>query len=246
MNLRRGGALWGHRDFLNLWAGETISQVGTQIALIALPLVAILELDASAFEVSLLTAFDFLPFLLFSLPAGVWVDRLRRRPILVLSDVGARRRARLDPDRRRARLAHDLAAVRGRLRRRRADGRLRRRLPVVPALADRARTAGRGQLEARALALRRADLRSRARRDPRLGADRAVRGRGRRRSATSRRPFSCSASAPSSRRPRGRRSGRCGQSSGRGSATSSATHAGGASRGTWRRSTSSRRSSSPC
>ena len=87
MNLRPGGALWGHRDFLNLWAGETISQVGTQISLIALPLVAILELDASAFEVSLLTAFDFLPFLLFSLPAGVWVDRLRRRPILVLSDV---------------------------------------------------------------------------------------------------------------------------------------------------------------
>jgi MFS family permease len=81
------GALWGNGDFLRLWAGETISQFGTQISLIALPLVAILELDASAFEVSLLTAFDFLPFLLFALPAGVWVDRLRRHPILVRSDI---------------------------------------------------------------------------------------------------------------------------------------------------------------
>lgn len=84
---RPRGGLWGHDDFLRLWAGESISQVGSQISLIALPLVAILELDASAFEVSLLTAFDFLPFLLFALPAGVWVDRLPRRPILVLSDI---------------------------------------------------------------------------------------------------------------------------------------------------------------
>jgi hypothetical protein len=60
MNPRRRSGLWGHRDFLHLWAGETISQVGSQISLIALPLVAILELNASAFEVSLLTAFDFL------------------------------------------------------------------------------------------------------------------------------------------------------------------------------------------
>ncbi len=87
MNPRSRGGLWGHRDFLHLWAGQTISQLGTQISFIALPLVAILELDATAFEVSLLTAFDFLPFLLFALPAGVWVDRLRRRPILVLSDL---------------------------------------------------------------------------------------------------------------------------------------------------------------
>jgi len=84
---RPRGGLWGHRDFLRLWAGESISQVGSQISLIALPLMAILELEASAFEVSLLTAFNFLPFLLFALPAGVWVDRLPRRPILMLADV---------------------------------------------------------------------------------------------------------------------------------------------------------------
>lgn len=56
--------------------------------MLALPLAAILVLDASAFEVAALTTVEFLPFLLFALPAGVWVDRLRRRPILILADVG--------------------------------------------------------------------------------------------------------------------------------------------------------------
>jgi MFS family permease len=82
------GGLWRHADFLKLWAAETISQVGTQISQLALPLAAILVLEASAFEVALLGAMQFLPFVLFALPAGVWVDRLRRRPILVVSDLG--------------------------------------------------------------------------------------------------------------------------------------------------------------
>jgi MFS family permease len=82
------GGLWRHRDFASLWAAQSISQFGTQISQLALPLVAILVLDASAFEVSLLLALEFLPFLLFALPAGVWVDRLTRKPILVLADVG--------------------------------------------------------------------------------------------------------------------------------------------------------------
>jgi MFS family permease len=81
------GGLWRHADFLKLWAAETISQVGTQISQLALPLAAIIVLDASAFEVALLGTAQFLPFVLFALPAGVWVDRLRRRPILVLSDL---------------------------------------------------------------------------------------------------------------------------------------------------------------
>src|SRR4029453_13817018 len=59
-----------------------------QISQLAIPLAAILVLDASAFEVALLGTVEFLPFLLFALPAGVWVDRLRRRPILVIGDVG--------------------------------------------------------------------------------------------------------------------------------------------------------------
>jgi MFS family permease len=82
------GGLWGHPDFLKLWSSQTISQFGTQISQLALPLAAVLVLDASAFEVALLGTVEFLPFLLFALPAGVWVDRLRRRPILVLADVG--------------------------------------------------------------------------------------------------------------------------------------------------------------
>ena len=87
MRLWPAGGLWRHADFLRLWSAETISQIGTQVSQLALPLTAIIVLDASAFEVALLGALLFVPFLLFTLPAGVWVDRLRRRPILVAGDV---------------------------------------------------------------------------------------------------------------------------------------------------------------
>jgi MFS family permease len=80
--------LWRHGDFLKLWSGQTVSQFGTQISQLAIPLAAILILDASAFEVASLGTVEFLPFLLFALPAGVWVDRLRRKPILVVTDLG--------------------------------------------------------------------------------------------------------------------------------------------------------------
>lgn len=82
------GGLWRHGDFLKLWSAETISQFGTQVGQLALPLVAILVLDASAFEVAALGTVTFLPFILFTLPAGVWVDRLRRKPILIAGDLG--------------------------------------------------------------------------------------------------------------------------------------------------------------
>jgi len=82
------GGLWRHSDFLKLWSAETISQFGTQVSQLALPLVAILVLDASAFEVAALGTVEFLPFILFTLPAGVWVDRLPRRPILIAGDFG--------------------------------------------------------------------------------------------------------------------------------------------------------------
>jgi MFS family permease len=82
------GGLWRHPDFLRLWAGQTISQFGSQISALALPIAAIVVLDASAFQVALLGTVEFLPFLLFTLPAGVWVDRLHRRPILVIADLG--------------------------------------------------------------------------------------------------------------------------------------------------------------
>ena len=79
--------MWRHRDFLSLWGSQTISQFGSQVTLLALPLVAILALQETTFRVALLTTVEFLPFLLFALPAGVWVDRLRRRPILILADL---------------------------------------------------------------------------------------------------------------------------------------------------------------
>ena len=82
------GGLWRHADFLKLWSAETISQLGTQVSLLALPLVAIITLEVSAFEVALLGVVEFAPFILVTLPAGVWVDRLRRLPILVAGDLG--------------------------------------------------------------------------------------------------------------------------------------------------------------
>jgi MFS family permease len=81
------GGLWRHPDFIKLWSAETVSQFGTQVSQLALPLAAIDVLDASAFEVAALTTVEFLPFLLVSLPAGVWVDRLPRRPILIAADL---------------------------------------------------------------------------------------------------------------------------------------------------------------
>src|SRR5919204_4056213 len=82
------GGLWRHADFLKLWSAETISQFGSNVSQIALPIIAVIVLHASAFQVAALSTVDFLPFLLFTLPAGVWVDRLPRRPILVVADLG--------------------------------------------------------------------------------------------------------------------------------------------------------------
>jgi MFS family permease len=81
------GGLWRHGDFLKLWSAETVSQFGTQVSNLAIPLVAILVLDASTFAVASLATILFLPFILFTLPAGVWVDRLPRRPILIAGDL---------------------------------------------------------------------------------------------------------------------------------------------------------------
>ena len=82
------GSLWHNHDFLNFWAAHTVSQFGSQITGLALPLVAILALEASAFQVATLGVVEFLPWVLLSLPAGVWVDRLPRRPILIAADWG--------------------------------------------------------------------------------------------------------------------------------------------------------------
>jgi MFS family permease len=85
---RPRGPLWRNGDFLRLWSAQTVSEFGSQVTNLALPLAAILVLKASTFEVAALGVVEFLPFVLFSLPAGVWVDRLRRRPILIAADWG--------------------------------------------------------------------------------------------------------------------------------------------------------------
>ena len=79
--------LWHHRDFRRLWIGDSVSQVGTTISQLALPLVAITIVHAATFEVGLLTTFETLGFLVVGLPAGAWVDRMRRRRVLIANDV---------------------------------------------------------------------------------------------------------------------------------------------------------------
>jgi len=79
--------LWQNPNFRKLWLGQSISAVGSQITFVALPLTAVLLLNASAAQMGILTAAVTLPYLLVGLPAGVWVDRLRRRSILITADV---------------------------------------------------------------------------------------------------------------------------------------------------------------
>ena len=80
------GGLWRDADFLKLWSAQTISQLGSQVTMLALPLIAIVLLDASAFQVAVLPFLSAVPFLVLSLPVGVWIDRLRRRPLMILAD----------------------------------------------------------------------------------------------------------------------------------------------------------------
>ena len=76
-------------EFMKLWAAQSISQLGDQITLLALPLVAVLTLDASAAQMGFLVAAELMPHLLFSLFAGVWIERVqRRRQLMIVADVG--------------------------------------------------------------------------------------------------------------------------------------------------------------
>ncbi|WP_433386544.1 MFS transporter [Micromonospora sp. KLBMP9576] len=84
-----GGGLLRHRNFRLLWAGHTASAVGSNVTAVALPLVAVTVLDASTFVVAVLTAAAWLPWLLVGLPAGAWVDRVPRRPVMIVCDLAA-------------------------------------------------------------------------------------------------------------------------------------------------------------
>src|SRR4051794_13841679 len=81
-------SLWANRDFVKLWAGETVSLIGTQITQFTLPLVAILTLGASVFQVGVLNACRYAPVVVVSLFAGAWLDRRRRRPVLIACSLG--------------------------------------------------------------------------------------------------------------------------------------------------------------
>ncbi len=84
----RPGGLWRRPDFLRLWAGQTVSKAGSLVTGFALPMAAILALRASAAQVALLSAAGIAPGLALGLAAGVWVDRVRRRPLLITADLG--------------------------------------------------------------------------------------------------------------------------------------------------------------
>ena len=155
------GGLWRHSDFLKLWSAETISQVGSQVT--GLGPAARRHHHARRQRVRGRAAgrVEFAPFILISLPAGVWVDRLPRRPILIVGDLGRAVLLATIP------IAYAVDAltmwqlyVVG-FCLRRADGVLRRRVQsYLPALVV-ARPAHRRQLEARDLALRRPARRAR-------------------------------------------------------------------------------------
>jgi MFS family permease len=75
-------------NFRSFWVGETISVIGDQLTLLAMPLVAILVLDADAQDMGTLTAVSLLPHLLFSLPAGVWLERVQvRKRVMIAADL---------------------------------------------------------------------------------------------------------------------------------------------------------------
>lgn len=82
------GGLWRHSDFLKLWAGQSLSLLGSSVTGLALPLTAVVVLDATPAQMGVMRTAEYLPFLLLGLVAGAWADRLRRRPILVFADAG--------------------------------------------------------------------------------------------------------------------------------------------------------------
>jgi MFS family permease len=81
-------SLWRNADFLKVWAGQTISMIGSEVTGLALPLTAVLILNATPAQMGVLGAAQYAPALLLGLFAGVWIDRVRRRPILLFADVG--------------------------------------------------------------------------------------------------------------------------------------------------------------
>ena len=82
---RSNGSAWRRPAFLLFWSGETVSLFGTQVTVLALPLTAVLTLGASATQLGLVRFAEAFPYILFTLMFGAWVDRRRRRPVMILA-----------------------------------------------------------------------------------------------------------------------------------------------------------------
>lgn len=80
-------SLWRHRNFLLLWSGQSVSEIGSSVTRLALPLTAVVALRASTFQVGLLTSASTLAFALIALPAGALVDRWAKRRLMIWCDV---------------------------------------------------------------------------------------------------------------------------------------------------------------
>jgi predicted MFS family arabinose efflux permease len=82
-----GRSLWRDRNFLTMWSGQALSQFGEQISLLGIPVLAVVLLHSTAFEVGVLNASGLAAFLLIGLPAGAWIDRMRKRHVMIAADI---------------------------------------------------------------------------------------------------------------------------------------------------------------
>lgn len=79
-------SVWRNPAYVRLWIGESLSQVGESLGNLAIPVVAVITLSASAAQIGYLSAAQTLAFLLIGLPVGAWVDRMRKRRVMVVAD----------------------------------------------------------------------------------------------------------------------------------------------------------------
>lgn len=80
-------SLWRHGGFIKLWSGETLSQIGSQLGVLAIPVLAVTLLGATEWQIGLLNAAETAAFLVIGLPAGAWVDRMLKRRVMIAADL---------------------------------------------------------------------------------------------------------------------------------------------------------------
>lgn len=84
---KTAGSLWRDRNFLTMWSGQALSQFGAQIVEIAIPVLAVLVLGATEAQLGFLNAAAVAAFLVVGLPAGAWIDRMRKRHVMIVADL---------------------------------------------------------------------------------------------------------------------------------------------------------------